>query len=258
MAVKGLDKFKEYFFDFKDNYVIIGGAACSVILRDADIKPRATKDIDIILVVERMTPEFGRRFWKFVHDGNYVMRERKRDEGKEPVSELFRFQKPQTEGFPSQIELLARQPEILSVPDGFHLTPIPVGEEVPSLSAILMDEEFYHFALKHSTIEDELHVADAAGLLCLKMKAYMNLSEQKPPVHSDDIRKHMSDVFKLMASGFITKPIELSENMRRDAASFVAKMEALMPNQPLQNSIQRNAAYIEQTLIEMKRILGLP
>lgn len=25
MAVKGLDKFKEYFFDFKDNYVIIGG-----------------------------------------------------------------------------------------------------------------------------------------------------------------------------------------------------------------------------------------
>ena len=41
MAVKGLDKFKEYFLDFKDNYVIIGGTACSVILRNADMKPRA-------------------------------------------------------------------------------------------------------------------------------------------------------------------------------------------------------------------------
>lgn len=43
MGVNGLDKFKEYFSDFKDNYVIIGGTACSIILRDADMKPRATK-----------------------------------------------------------------------------------------------------------------------------------------------------------------------------------------------------------------------
>lgn len=71
MAVKGLDKFKEYFLDFKDNYVIIGGTACSVILRNADMKPRATKNIDMILIVEQMTPKFGHRFWKFIHDGNY-------------------------------------------------------------------------------------------------------------------------------------------------------------------------------------------
>lgn len=41
MAIKGLKKFKEYFSDFKENYVIIGGTACSIILRDADMKPRA-------------------------------------------------------------------------------------------------------------------------------------------------------------------------------------------------------------------------
>lgn len=73
MAVKGLDKFKEYFSEFKENYIIIGGTACSIILRDADIKPRATKDIDIILVVENMTPDFGRKFWQFIRDGNYNM-----------------------------------------------------------------------------------------------------------------------------------------------------------------------------------------
>lgn len=257
MAVKGLDRFKEYFLDFKDNYVIIGGTACSVILRNADMQPRATKDIDMILVVERMTPEFGRRFWEFIHDGDYEMRERKRDEGKEPVPELFRFYKPRNDGFPYQIELLSRQPEVLSVPEGFHLTPIPVGEDVSSLSAILMDEEFYHFALAHSTMEDELHVADTIGLICLKMKAYLNLSEQEPPAHSSDIRKHMSDVFKLIASGYIAEPVALSGNMKKDAAAFVAKMESLMPNQPLQDSIQRNEAFIHQVLSEIRRIFEL-
>ncbi|MDE5611675.1 MAG: hypothetical protein K2I90_06615 [Odoribacter sp.] len=256
MAVKGLDKFKEYFLEFKNNYVIIGGTACSVILRNADMKPRATKDIDMILIVEQMTPEFGRRFWEFIDDGNYEMRERKRDEGKAPVPELFRFYKPRTEGYPYQIELLSRQPEILSVPTDFHLTPIPVGEDVSSLSAILMDEEFYHFALAHSTMEDELHIADTIGLICLKMKAYLNLSEQAP-AHSNDIRKHMSDVFKLMASGYIADPIELPENIKKDVSTFVAKMESLMPNQPLQDSIQRDATFIEQVLIEIRRIFGL-
>lgn len=257
MAVKGLDRFKEYFLDFKDNYVIIGGTACSVILRNADMQPRATKDIDMILVVERMTPDFGRRFWTFIHDGDYEMRERKRDEGKEPVPELFRFYKPRNDGFPYQIELLSRQPEVLSVPEGFHLTPIPVGEDISSLSAILMNEEFYHFALEHSTMEDELHVADTIGLICLKMKAYLNLSEQEPPAHSSDIRKHMSDVFKLMASGNAAEPVALSANMKKDAMAFVEKMESLMPNQPLQNSIQRNESFIRQVLDEIRRIFDL-
>lgn len=257
MAVKGLDRFREYFLDFKDNYVIIGGTACSVILRNADMQPRATKDIDMILVVERMTPDFGRRFWAFIHDGDYEMRERKRDEGKEPVPELFRFYKPRNDGFPYQIELLSRQPEVLSVPDGFHLTPIPVGEDISSLSAILMNEEFYHFALEHSTMEDELHVADTIGLICLKMKAYLNLSEQEPPAHSSDIRKHMSDVFKLMASGNAAEPVALSANMKKDAMAFVEKMESLMPNQPLQDSIQRNESFIRQVLDEIKRIFDL-
>lgn len=257
MAVKGLDRFKEYFLDFKDNYVIIGGTACSVILRNADMQPRATKDIDMILVVERMTPEFGRRFWAFIHDGDYEMRERKRDGGKEPVPELFRFYKPRNDGFPYQIELLSKQPEVLSVPEGFHLTPIPVGEDISSLSAILMDEEFYHFALEHSTMEDELHVADTIGLICLKMKAYLNLSEQEPPAHSSDIRKHMSDVFKLMASGNAAESVALSANMKKDAAAFVEKMESLMPNKPLQDSIQRNETFIRQVLDEIRRIFDL-
>ena len=253
MAVKGLEKFKEYFSDFNGNYVIIGGTACSIILREAVMRPRATKDIDMILVVEEMTPEFGRQFWRFIEDGGYSQRERKRGEGKDPAPELYRFTHPH-DGFPYQIELLSKQPEILGVPTGFHLTPIPVGEDIPSLSAILLDEEFYHLALEHSVIEDGLHVADPVGLICLKVKAFLNLSEQKPPAHHDDIRKHMSDVFKLMANAVFDEPVPLPGNIRGDIAAFISRMEALLPNQPLQDSLQRDETFIREILAEMRRI----
>ena len=35
-----------------DNYVIIGGTACDIIIEDAGLTTRVTKDIDMILVVE--------------------------------------------------------------------------------------------------------------------------------------------------------------------------------------------------------------
>ncbi len=102
--VKGLEKFKEHFAGFEDNYVIIGGTACDIALRDTDMCPRATDDIDMILVIEKMTPEFAQRFWDFIVEGEYENRQRKRED-KEPVTELFRFSDPKN-GFPVQIEFL--------------------------------------------------------------------------------------------------------------------------------------------------------
>lgn len=36
--VVGLNKFKEAFADFKDNYVIIGGTACDIVLSDTGVQ----------------------------------------------------------------------------------------------------------------------------------------------------------------------------------------------------------------------------
>ena len=48
--VVGLDIFKKYFEQYPDNYIIIGGTACDIIIGEAGFTPRATKDIDIILI----------------------------------------------------------------------------------------------------------------------------------------------------------------------------------------------------------------
>lgn len=76
--VTGLDKFREAFLKYADNYVIIGGTACDIVLRDTDMKPRATSDIDMIVIVENMTPEFAAAFWKFIRDGKYKPTKRDR------------------------------------------------------------------------------------------------------------------------------------------------------------------------------------
>lgn len=50
--VIGLNIFSEFFKDFPDSYLIIGGTACDIIIEDAGFIPRATDDIDIILLIE--------------------------------------------------------------------------------------------------------------------------------------------------------------------------------------------------------------
>ena len=64
--VYGLEKFKEAFAAYTDNYVIIGGTACDAVLSGSSMRPRATVDIDVIIIVEKMTAEFVDAFWNFI------------------------------------------------------------------------------------------------------------------------------------------------------------------------------------------------
>ena len=49
--LKGLDRFKEYFKGFEDQYVLIGGGACDILFKNNDISFRATRDLDIAIEV---------------------------------------------------------------------------------------------------------------------------------------------------------------------------------------------------------------
>ena len=49
--VSGFTKFKERFRGFENQYVIIGGTACDLIMENEELPFRATKDVDIVLIV---------------------------------------------------------------------------------------------------------------------------------------------------------------------------------------------------------------
>lgn len=52
--VYGLEKFKEYLGEYTNQYVFIGGTACDILLNDLGASFRATKDLDIVLIVEAL------------------------------------------------------------------------------------------------------------------------------------------------------------------------------------------------------------
>ena len=135
--VRGLDLFRETFAAYADQYLLIGGTAASLTMEDAGLQFRATKDLDIVLHSEALSPSFGDVFWRFVEAGGYEIRQAS-DTGK-PV--FYRFQKPADDRFPVMLELFCRAPEGIQLAEGSHLTPIPLDEAVASLSAIVRSKE---------------------------------------------------------------------------------------------------------------------
>lgn len=82
---------------------LIGGAACDIVFENSETAFRATRDLDIVLIVEALTPEFGEKFWNFVQDGKY---RNKATNGEK--TQFYRFDKPKDESFPKMFELFCR------------------------------------------------------------------------------------------------------------------------------------------------------
>lgn len=68
MAIKGLERFREHFAGYEDRFVLIGGTAAHLAMEQFGVDFRATRDLDIVLLIEARDAEFGAAFWRFVED----------------------------------------------------------------------------------------------------------------------------------------------------------------------------------------------
>ena len=208
-GVRGLDRFKEHMVGLEDSYAVIGGTACEVLLEDADLEFRATKDIDMVLLVEGRLPEAAAAVWRLVRAGGY------------------RFTEPTDPGFPVMIELFSAAPDFIDEDAGIVVAPMPLDDEVSSLSAILLDEDYYRFMKGRCEIVDGIAVLGETGLIPFKAKAFLDLSQRKAigeHVDSRDLRKHKNDVLRLAQ---ILKPgqhVELAPTIRADMSEFCDKI----------------------------------
>ncbi|ADL54421.1 nucleotidyl transferase AbiEii/AbiGii toxin family protein [Gallionella capsiferriformans] len=215
--IKGLDLFRHHFDDYTDRYVLIGGVAASLVMEEAGLDFRATKDIDLVLIVEAMDAEFGQHFWQFIQDGGYEIRERS---GGKP--QFYRFQKPTNPGFPVMLELFSRIPDGLLLSVDAHLTPIPIDEAVSSLSAILLDNDYYQFILAGVHVSDGIAWVREDRLIPLKANAWLDMSKrvaQGETIDSQKVRKHLHDVLRLsqvLAPGTrIDLPARVAEDLNQ-------------------------------------------
>ena len=229
--VRGLDTFKKYFEKYHDNYVIIGGTACDIIIGDAGFTPRATKDIDIILVVEALNTDFVKQFWQFIKDGNYEQKEKSADDRK-----YYRFMKPENPEFPFQIELFSRNPDIIVLDEDAHLTPIPVNDDLSNLSAILLNDDYYNYMIQQSVLENGLHLANKEALICLKAKAYLEIAERIANGSKEDekqLRKHKADVFRLAVMLVPDENFKLPQSIEENLLAFAKTIAADLPDKAI-------------------------
>lgn len=258
--MEGLDKFREAFKDFSDNYVIIGGTACDITMTGTEVHPRATHDIDMIIVVERMTPQYGERFWQFIREAGYRPEKSKAKEGESPKYEMYRFVDGNP-GFPEMIELLSRHPDVLGEPKGLTIEPLPIDGELSSLSAIIMDDDYYRFTIEHSRLTDDIRHADSAALVALKARAYLNLIQDKQNgkhVNSKDIKKHRSDVLKnvvIMTEDEIPAPSSIVECVKEFVMSIRSNWEELA--NPLAKSLDQNPEFVEALLEQLENLFAI-
>jgi hypothetical protein len=228
--VRGLDRFASHFTGYEDQYVLIGGMALILSMEEAGLQARATKDLDIVLCLEVLEPTFVNAFWKFIELGAYEKRER--GDGKRV---FYRFQKPQNSAFPQMIELFSRKPNALTLAEGQYLTPIPAGGEAESLSAILLDADYYAFLHERKGIVQSIPVVDTLGLIALKAHAWLQLSEQKRnggKVDSKNIDKHRNDVFRLYQIVDPAKRVGAPMQVRRDMGLFLDALDPKLDLKP--------------------------
>ncbi len=250
--VGGLEIFRDHFKEHTHQFALIGGTACDLAMEDAGLEFRGTKDLDIVLCLEAMDKEFAVAFWKFISAGKYKLQQKSTG-----MKNFYRFSKPENKEYPYMLELFSRVPDVIKIKDDSHLTPIPLDEEVSSLSAILLSSDYYHFLHSGKENIEGLPIVGPKHIIPLKARAWLDLTNRRKEgedVDSKAIKKHKNDIFRLFR--IITPEVlgSISEEVRDGMRQFLYEMKS--ENVDLKNlGLQGNDK--ESILGAMRRIYGV-
>lgn len=114
-----------------------------------------------------------------------------------------------------------------------YLTPLPVDEDISSLSAILLNDSYYRFTLDHSIHENDLNRARTEALICLKAKAFLDMKARKDNgeiVDEKHIRKHKADVFRLALLLSPQDIFVLPSEIKADMQTFTSIIQSDLPD----------------------------
>jgi hypothetical protein len=196
--IRGLDLFREHFAEYRRAFVLIGGVACHEWLSTQGLAFRATKDMDMVLIVEVVDAAFVKRFWDFIEAGKYQGRY-KAEDGRQ----LYRFDEPDDERYPAMIEIFSRKPANIDLAERQHIVPINLDKDSASLSAILLNDDYYELVRQQHNEEKNLPFANPAALIPLKARAWIDLKERAAKGEEGkgkEIAKHRTDVFRIAAT----------------------------------------------------------
>lgn len=191
--------------DFSEDYILIGGNACALLFDSIGAVFRETADLDIVLVIEKWSPEFAAALDQYIVKGGYKGRRFTRgdDTGQSHVHRFhINSNNPNFEEIPSQIELFCRLPEGITLAAEQHLIPIEAGDGVSNFSAILLDDDYYAYLNNNTITIENIRIPDRKCLTALKASAWINnkeLFDQHTLKDIGVVHKHAFDICRLFS-----------------------------------------------------------
>jgi hypothetical protein len=213
--IRGLTHFREYFKDHSENFILVGGVATYLLLEEAGAtRVRPTKDLDIVLIM-KPSSDFLNAIKDYVKNGGYEIQSGEKEEAK-----FYRFQKPTIDEFPIMIELFATVDSEFELFDGQHIVPVANEGGIESLSAILLDEEYYSIIKKNAIEKNGINILNERALIPFKAKAYLEIKARGED--SKNWKKHRGDIINLTVN-FLTEDSreELTGKVRVHFVNFM-------------------------------------
>ena len=129
--------------------------------------------------------------------------------------------------------LFSKIPHYFERNSSFKLTSIHIDENIVSLSAILLDDEYYELLVNGKTLIDGYSVINIETLILFKIRAWLDFKLQKEngvELDSRKINKHKNDIFRLLVNVVPMRRLELSTKIQNDVLSFIEKVKDDKPD----------------------------
>ena len=216
----GLSHFESHFRDMKDHYVIVGGFATLMLLdRELPNHGKATHDIDLVLLTST-SAEMAAKLKTYIKEGGYTIQK-----GQQDRYQYYRFVDPDAEGYAKEIELFASEEYGIDLNEGQRIIPIDPEEGLYSLSAIMLDQEYFNVIKSNIEVIDNIPYSNTPSTMLLKMSAVYDLYRRG----DDKWKKHRRDILKLALLLTGEERIVLTGRMTTDVDFFKTEVEKLTP-----------------------------
>lgn len=132
-----------------------------------------------------------------------------------------------------------------------YLTPLPIDETAASLSAILLDEDYYDFLRSMVRTASGIPVLNEAAIIPFKARAWLDLSRQRDEgnkVDDKNIRKHRNDVARLIQLISPVAKYALPGPVADDMRAFIERATVESDFDPRQFKVNMSQADVVERL----------
>lgn len=251
--VHGIKHFTDFFAQLSEHYVIIGGIATNFFLLANDLITRRTKDIDLV-VLANPNQRFADKLRDYVTQGRYQI-----EADSTGKKRNYRFRNPDDAVYPKQIEIFSTAPLELALSADQRIVPFVTSPGLESLSAILMDADYFALVKSTNTIQGGVPLLSSNGLIPLKVRAFIDLDSRRRQgerIDQSDIKKHRNDIIRL-AQTLDLGVFEIPESIKNDLRAFLEHPEIVALETSAIGSIVEAGFTIEQAKQTLKEHFGL-